>query len=88
MEISCLTVNALVMFLPESINQGVQNGNNKNKAKHLDVYKESVGAQEGKINPVHHISSFLEKVWNAEQELLLPAHALAVEVLLPGVVKG
>ena len=88
MEISFLTVNPHVVFLPEPINQGVQNGDDKDKAKHLDVDEESVGAQEGKINPVHSISSLLEKMWYAEQELLLPAHALAVEVQLPGVVQG
>ena len=76
------------MFLPESINQGVQNGDDKDKAKHLDVDEEPIGAQDRKINPVHSIGFLLEKVWYAEQELLLPAHALAVEVQFPGVVQG
>ena len=88
MAINLYTVHPHVVFFSESINQGVQNGNNKDKAKHLDVDEEPVGAQEGKINPVHSISSLLEKVWYAEEELLLPAHALAVEIQLPGVVHG
>ena len=83
-----LTVHPHVVFFSESINQGVQNGDDKDKSKHLDVDEEPVGAQEGKINPVHSISSLHEKVWYAEEELLLPAHALAVEVQLPGVVQG
>ena len=45
MEISFITVNPHVVFLPEPINQGIQNGDDKDKAKHLDVDEESVGAQ-------------------------------------------
>ena len=45
MTINFLTVHPHVVFLPESINQGVKNGDNKDKAKHLDVDEESVGAQ-------------------------------------------
>ena len=88
MTINFLTVHPHVVFLSESINQGVQNRDDKDKAKHLDVDEEPVGAQQGKINPVHSISSLLKKVWYAEQELLLPTHALAVEVQLLGVVQG
>ena len=74
------------MLLPESVNQNIQNGDNEDKAEHLNIHENSKGVQGRKINNVDSISSFLEKVWYTKQKLFLPAHALAVEVQLPGVI--
>ena len=86
--LNILTNDSPVMLLPESENKSIQNRDDEDKAEHLYIDEDpvGVGVPERKINPVNLISSFLKKVWYSEQVLLLPAHTLAVEVQLPGVV--
>ena len=83
---ACFTIDLRVMIPPESVYQGIQNGDDEDKCKHLNIDKYSVRAQQGKINPVDSISSLIEEIRDTVEELLLPAHALVVEVQLACVV--